>query len=138
MSEQNGALARRLYDDCWNAKKPEVANEIYAANHKMNEPGSPPAADGPKGVIDTIALYRSAFPDAHMTVHDVVASGDRVTIRWTATGTHTGDGLGIPPTGKAVRVSGLMLSRVENGKIAETWSLFDKAGMLEQLGLMSA
>jgi steroid delta-isomerase-like uncharacterized protein len=69
-----------------------------------------------------------------MAIEDQVAEGDKVVTRWTATGTHKGELMGIPPSGKKVRVTGIAIDRLEDGKIVESWSSFDQLGMLQQIG----
>ena len=77
-----------------------------------------------------------AFPDARVTVEDQVAEGDKVVSRWTATGTHTGDLMGIPPTERRIEISGITINRFSGGKIAEDWYQSDDLGMMQQLGVI--
>jgi predicted ester cyclase len=78
-------------------------------------------------------------PDLHITIEDLVEEGDRVAVRWRATGTLTGDGFGVPPTGKRMDMGGGMtIARVHNGRIAEAWNNFDFFGMHYQLGTLSS
>jgi steroid delta-isomerase-like uncharacterized protein len=79
-------------------------------------------------------MYLAAFPDTRMVIEDQVVKGDEVVTRWTATGTHKGELMGMPPSGKHVRVAGITIDRLEGGKIVEYWSSFDQLGMLRQLG----
>ena len=83
-------------------------------------------------------MFLSAFPDTQMTVEDELADGDKVATRWTATGTHTGELMGIPPTGKQVTVTGMDINRLVGGKIVEHWGEFDQMGMMQQLGVVPA
>jgi len=91
---------------------------------------------GTAGIKQFISIYRTAYPDTHFTVEDQVAEGDKVATRWTATGTHRGELMGIAPTGKRVTVTGIAITRVTNGKIVETWNNFDALGQLQQLGVI--
>lgn len=79
--------------------------------------------------------WRSAFPDLHVTPDLVIAEGDFVVVRWTARGTNTGTGNGIPATGRKVEVSGTAIFRFEDGKIAEEWTAANTIGLMRQLGL---
>ena len=79
-------------------------------------------------------MYRGAFPDLHFTLEDVIGEGDRVVVRWTATGTHKAEVMGVPATGKRVAVTGIEVSRFADGKLAETWVNWDALGLLRQLG----
>ena len=71
-------------------------------------------------------------------IEDVIAEGDKVAVRFTFRGTHQGELMGIPPTGKQVTISGMDINRIAGGKIAERWAVFDMLGMLQQLGVMPA
>src|SRR5215218_1495608 len=82
------------------------------------------------------AEYRQAFPDLRVSVEDLVAEGDRVAARLRFRGTHLGELDGIAPTGRRVDCSGIVISRIEEGKIAEDWANFDDLGMMRQLGLI--
>ena len=79
-------------------------------------------------------MYQAAFEDGMVTIDDMIAEGDLVVTRWTGRGTHTGELMGIAPTGKEVTVSGITIARLANGKIAEEWELMDALGMMVQLG----
>jgi predicted ester cyclase len=81
-------------------------------------------------------MSRGAFPDARVTVEDQIAEGDKVVDRWTATGTPTGDLMGVPPTGRRIEVSGITISRFAGGKIVEDWYQGDDLGMMQQLGVI--
>ncbi len=83
-----------------------------------------------------VTMTRTAFPDLHFTVEDQIAEGDKVMTRYTIHGTHQGEMMGIPPTGKSFTISGIGLDRIENGKFVESWESFDQLGMLQQLGVV--
>jgi steroid delta-isomerase-like uncharacterized protein len=78
----------------------------------------------------------AAFPDIQITVDDEIAEGDRVVCRWTVTGTHQGEFMGIPPAGKAVTRAGVAIYRLVNGKIAENWLFADDVDFMQQLGAL--
>jgi predicted ester cyclase len=89
------------------------------------------------GAVDLwIPVPRIFHLDTHFTIEDVIAEGDKVVTRWTARGTHKGELQGIPPTGKQVVVTGIVINRLVNGKLEEGWSNFDALGMLQQLGVI--
>ena len=89
---------------------------------------------GTRRVLEFARRIRDAFPDTKLNVEDCFAAEDKVAVRWTAIGTHIGDGLGIAPTGKTVQITGMTIARFENGKIVEGWDNWDRLGMLEQIG----
>jgi steroid delta-isomerase-like uncharacterized protein len=135
MSEQNKAIVRRLYEEIWDKGNLAVLDELHAVDavDHNRPPGLPP---GREGVKQFFRMYLAAFPDVRMVIEDQVAEGDRVVTRWTATGTHKGELMGIPPTGKQVRVSGIDINRLEGGKIIESWGSSDQLGMMQQLGVI--
>jgi steroid delta-isomerase-like uncharacterized protein len=98
-------------------------------------PPNPPTLDGFKAAIGG---YTSAFPDLIISGLEVVADGDTVATRWTASGTHEGDMPDIPATGKRVSVEGMNFYKLSNGRITEVWTQFDALSMLQQLGVMPA
>ena len=79
-------------------------------------------------------MHRTAFPDLRFVAEDVIAEGDKVVERRTSSGTHQGELMGIPPTGRQTTGSGVSIFRVANGKVAEQWVNWDMLGLLQQLG----
>ena len=78
----------------------------------------------------------SAFPDVHFTIDDMVVEGDKVAVRFTFSGTHKGEFMGIPPTDKKWTVWGIFIDRVADGKFVESWVRYDTLGLMQQLGLV--
>ena len=136
-AEELKAIFRRVFEEVYNQGKLNVADEIYAADYVLHNPASPEIR-GPEALKQFFAMYRAAFPDLHYTVEDLIAEGDKVVARWTATGTHQGELMGIPPTGKQVVVTGISIVRITGGKIVEDDSNHDALGMLQQLGVIPA
>ncbi len=139
-AEQNKALARRFFDEVCNGRKLDVAAEILTANHVYHGPLSVgPNRVGPEAMAQEVAIYQHAFADARWVVEEVFAAGDdRVVVRWRGQGTHTGELQGIPPTGRTVDVQSIWVCRVEGGKIAESWEVWDALRLLQQLGVVPA
>jgi steroid delta-isomerase-like uncharacterized protein len=134
MSEENKNLVRRWFEEVWNqgrlAAIPEMYHETGRA-HGFPDPDS--VISGPQEFAENCRSFRDAFPDVRITVDDLVAEGDKVAARWTATMTHTGDGLGFPATSKKVRVAGSSFLVCGNGKILEGWNYMDLTRMRLQL-----
>ncbi len=82
--------------------------------------------------------FRQSFPDIHVTVEQTVTEGDRVAAFCRVTGTHTGGGLGMPPTGRAFSIHGMTMIRVADGRLAEGWNCYDFLGLFRQLGIIAA
>jgi steroid delta-isomerase-like uncharacterized protein len=135
-TEDNKALVRRFYEEGWNQGNLAVFDELLAPNHVLHDPGFPQPIHGLEGFKQYYGGYATAFPGNQITVEAYIAEGDTVVSRWTGRGTHKGDLLGIPPTGKQVTVTGITINRIANGKIAEDWSNYDMLGMLQQLGVV--
>lgn len=138
MSEDNKAILRRFMDEGFNKGNAAIADELIAPNWVNHDPATPPLPPGPEGIKALFGIYRSAFPDLTFTVDDQIAEGDLVVTRWTARGTHQGELMGIPATGRSGVVTGIEIDRVVNGKIEETWVNWDTMGLLQQLGVIPA
>jgi steroid delta-isomerase-like uncharacterized protein len=133
MSAENKAAIRRFIGQAFNAGDLAVVDELVATNYVLH---FTPEVDGPEGMKQFISIYRTAFPDYTCTIEDQVAEGDKVVTRWTVRGTQKGELMGIPPTGKQVTMSGVVVDRLSNGRLLETWIQADTLGMLQQLGVV--
>lgn len=129
------ALVRRLHE-IWNTGDLSALEDVYAAEFVAHFPPSSelPERRGLDGVRRGVARIRSAFPDWHERVEDLVEEGDRVVSRYTSTGTHRGPFWGIPPTGHRISVAEISIFRVAGGRIAEQWCLVDELARMQQLG----
>ena len=130
--ERNKAVARRVYEQGLSQGVFEVPYTQDFVGHGGNATFR--HADG----IAEAMGWRLAFPDLKVDVDLILAEGDLVSVRWTARGTNTGAGNGIPATGKQVKVSGTTVFRMVDGAIAEEWTSGDSLGLLKQLGLFPA
>lgn len=130
--EENKAIFRRIVEEGFNKGNLAIVDELVATNH-VNHTDN---VHGPEEYKQFITMYRTAFPDLHMTIEDQIAEGDKVVNRWTSRGTHKGDLMGIPPTGKQITVMGMYVARIIGGKIVEEWGNFDALGMMQQLGVV--
>jgi predicted ester cyclase len=139
MADDGTTLVRRFIEEMINGNNLALADQLFAPTYVDHTPGAPPAPPGPAGMRDTVSIFHTAFPnDMRYTIDDLFGAGDRVAVRWTASGTNTGSLMGLPATGKAVAVSAVYIFRVEGGKLAEAWGDFDALGMQQQLGLLPA
>jgi len=134
-AQQRKAVARRVFDEIFNQGRFEVADEIYAkdfVNHGVSRDV------GLKEDQDAARGWKAAFPDLKMTVEMMIAEGSLVTVLWRGEGTNTGEGNGLPATGKRLAGRGITIWRIEGGKIREEWSEFDQLRIMTQLGLLPA
>jgi steroid delta-isomerase-like uncharacterized protein len=135
-AEENKAVSRRVAQEIFNGGNLDLADELYAPDYVLHDPSLPEDLHGPEGIKQYAAMSLGAFPDARVAVVDQVAEGDKVVSRWTATGTHTGDLMGMSPTGRRIEISGITINRFSGGKIAEDWYQSDDLGMMQQLGVI--
>lgn len=135
-TENNKAIARMLTEEVFNRGNLAVADKIIAQDFVHHDPNTKEFRSGPEGFKHFLARYRNAFPDLHITIEQQIAEGDLVVDRWTGRGTHSGELMGIPPTGKEVTLCGISIHRIVGGKITETWNNYDALTMLEQLGVL--
>jgi steroid delta-isomerase-like uncharacterized protein len=131
MVPEHEATVRRFFDDLWSDGDLSCADEVLAPTH-VHHVGDDTVV-GPAALKDMVARFRTAFPDLHFELEDVVSDADRVVVRWTATGTHEGEFAGIEATGRSARWTGIDLVRLEEGRIVELWASADGAGLFEQL-----
>ena len=135
MSESNKTIVRRLIEDAFNKGNLGTVDQLVANDYVYREPMLGEKR-GPQGCKEVFSMYKTAFPDARLTIDEQIAEGDRVVTRWTARGTHRGPLLGITPTNKQVTVQGMIISRIRDGKIVEEFETYDALGMLSQLGVI--
>jgi len=134
--EENKALARRVMADVVNTGNMALVDELVAPGFVRHDLGGGPDIVGPEGVKLLVAALRATFPDIQMTIEDVIAEGDKLVVRYTARGTHSGGIQGIAPTGRKVTWAGINIYRGEGGKVVETWQLSDGLGLMQQLGVV--
>ncbi len=128
--ELNKSITRRVYEEGLNQGRFEVPYSADFVGH-----GGRTTFTHADGMAEARG-WREAFPDLKITVDKQVAERDLVAVRWTARGTNTGTGNGIPATGRAVQVTGTTLFRVADGRIAEEWTCADSLGLMKQLGML--
>ena len=132
MTDASNNLVRRMYEEAWNEGKLDVIDEICAPDYVGIGPYG--NEHGPESVKRGVTNRRTAFPDIHVTIEDVISEGDKVAARLTFRGTHEGEFQGIQPTNKEVTWSGIWIYRVANGKFVERWHNYDMLGLMQQLG----
>lgn len=131
--EENKALVRRLAEEVWNEGNLAAVEEIY---HPLSvAPDVPQLPAGPVGTRMAVQMFRSAFPDFHMSTEHLLAEGDLVVARFRQQGTHQGDLFGMPATGKRADFEEIALLQVAGGQIIGTWYETDLLGLFAQLGM---
>ena len=115
----------------------QTIDEIVEPDVKIGTP-LPVEATGAQAIKEVFARLHRAFPDLHITVEDLIEEGDKVVGRHTVTGTHQGEYMGLPPTGKSVTYNEIFIIRFVNGRVAETWGVVDVVSQMKQLGMIPA
>ncbi|MFQ5911524.1 MAG: ester cyclase [Thermoplasmata archaeon] len=137
MPEANKAIAMRYTDEVWNQRELDVLDEIMGADVVSHEATTEHVVGhGLNAMKQGITIYLTAFPDLHSTIDSMIAEGDKVVQRWTATGTNKGELMGMPATGKQATWIGVTIYRFADGKIAELWWAWNALGLLQQLGVV--
>jgi steroid delta-isomerase-like uncharacterized protein len=137
MSDSNKQLVRRCIEEAVNKGNFNVVDELVSPDYIYREP-TVGEKRGRAGYRELITMYRNAFADLKLTIDEQIAEGNTVITRWTAQGTHRGELMGVAPTGKHVRVQGMIATRIVNGKVTEEDEVYDVFGMLRQIGALPA
>ena len=135
MSTEQQHVNDRIIKEVWNQGNLELLDELCDPNYILHDGIT--IIHGIEGFKHYIERDRTAFPDVHFTIEDQVVEGDKVVTRFICRGSHEGYLMSIAPTGKRMTVSGMILNRFVNDRLAESWINFDTFGMMRQLGVIS-
>jgi steroid delta-isomerase-like uncharacterized protein len=134
---ENVALMKRWFEEVWNEGRIATVTELLDADAKgFGQAGHGTGIHGPADFIPFVQRLRGAFPDIKTKVEEAFATDYQTVVRWSATMTHTGGDLGIPPTGRKVQVTGMTMVHIENGKIIAGWDNWDQLALLRQIGVV--
>lgn len=134
MNKSNEQIMRRFVDDILNAKNLSSLTELVHPDYVYRGPGE--ELRGPDGLKALLMTYRTAFPDLRIEIDELLAFGEATLLSFTMTGTHRGELLGHGPTGRSVKVHGMVRSRFCEGKIIDEWEILDQLKLFEQLGFI--
>jgi steroid delta-isomerase-like uncharacterized protein len=134
-TEQNKAVVRRWIEEGWNNHNLAVIDEVYAANYVQHEP-APETVNSSAALKQYVGTYLTAFPDLNLSIEDLIAEGDKVVWRLKSSGHNNGPFMGMPATGKAGSITGIVIFRLESGRIVEGWVNIDALGLMQQLGVI--
>ena len=134
---QGDTILHRWFEEVWNQRREATIDELMADNYVSHGLPGPDGQEvqGREAFKPFFRHYIQAFPDLRITVEDALVDGDRIAVRLSVTGTHTGPGVVAGPTNKPASFTGMCFARIENGKIAEAWNTFDFLSMYKQLGM---
>lgn len=134
-TDKNKRIVRRFYEEVLNEQKYDLLDEIAVEDYVIHDP-LPGLGDGRAGLKDLAQMLQALDP--RYTIEDEVAEGDEVAVRWTQEGKSVGEFLGVPPSGRTYRISGIHIHGVKDGKLTEHWHVVDQLSMLQQLGMIPA
>ena len=132
--ENNKATIREFFELVWNQRDEAAIDRFIAENAGGNDPDF---GMGREGFKRQWRKWQEAFPDLHFAVEEIIAEGDTVVARWTLTGTHRGPFLGIPATGKSIRVGGMSMDHLQDGVLVSGFDGWDSLGLRQQLGAIA-
>lgn len=131
MTESERELGKRWFEQVWNQGRREAIAEMMAPETVLHD--GERTTIGPSGFYSFFDRMRTTFSDMHVNVEDTIAEGDKLCIRWECTCRHTGEGLGVAPTGRTVHVTGISIMHLAGSMFVEAWQNWDMLGMVEQI-----
>ena len=135
MSQDSRAIGQRFFEE-QDRLRGGPADQLCASTYTIHIAGMGPM--DLEGHKQFASMFYAAFPDLRHVIEDTVAEGDKAVVSFTLEGTHKGDFMGIPATGKKVRVSAIVIFQIADGKVTQVFGIFDQAGMMQQLGAVPA
>ena len=136
MSESGNLQISRQTWDAWNAHDPAGYLKFLDPNYVIESDTIPQPIRGLEAARGFMQMYVDAFPDLHFSIDQMIANGDTVVTRWTATGTHRGPLMGIPATNRHAQTRGCTVTEIRNGKPVHDWTYWDTGNLLSQLGVL--
>jgi steroid delta-isomerase-like uncharacterized protein len=134
MPEDNKAIVHR-FEQAFAANDVATIDQLCDPNLVDHNP-IPEQKPGLSGFKETIAFYKTVFPDSRVEIHNIFGEGDLVATHWTVVGTHQAEFFGVPATGRQVRAEGMNIYRLAGGRITDVWTQFDGLGVMQQLGAL--
>ena len=125
-------MSRRWFEEVWNQRRVDIIDE-FLCNESFAETEGGTLRGAEQFKTQMYGPFLQAFPNLSVTIDGLVAQGDEVVVRWRATGTHNGDGLGIPATGKELSIRGMTWHRYADGKLLEAWDCWNQEALFSQL-----
>jgi steroid delta-isomerase-like uncharacterized protein len=138
MPTENKTIVRRLYEEVWNERKLEVVDELISPSHALQDPFVSGSQVGPGSYKRRVVELTTAFPDLCFNVEDTIAEKEKIVVSWIFSGTHKGEFMEIPATGKKISVEGITIHHIRNGKILDSNARWDALGLMRQLGAFPA
>ena len=134
VEEQNKEIVKRFWEE-FNKGNAEIFQELFSLDYAYYAPSDSPTPMSREEIMEFMKTFFEAFPESIWSIEDLIAAGDKVIVRFIYRGTHEGEFLDIPATGNKVEMGGIIITRIENGKIVEDRDESDMFGFMQQLGM---
>jgi steroid delta-isomerase-like uncharacterized protein len=138
MSMENKTIVYRLYEEVWNKRKLEVVDELISPSHALQDPIVSGSQVGPELYKRRVVELTTGFPDLRFTIEDTIAEKEKFVVSWIISGTHKGEFMEIPATGRKISVEGITIHHIRNGNILDSHARWDALGLMRQLGVIPA
>ena len=134
MSQENKSIASSLYDGVWNKRKLELVDQLISPSHALHDPIVSGSQVGPELYKHRVRQMTTGFPDLRITIEDTIAEKEKLVVSWVISGTHKGEFMEIPATGRKISVEGITIHHIQNGKILDSYARWDVLDLMRQLG----
>ncbi len=130
----NKELVKKFYQEVWNERKAQSVEKYLSPSHALVDPNAMDTKTGPEAYMEVLTRFRRAFSNLKFEVQEMVGEKDKVVASWTITGVHTGEYNGLAPTNKKITVEGISIHQIADGKIMDTYSVWDTLGLMKKVG----
>jgi len=132
--ESNKELVKKFYKEVWNDRKVHCVDKYLSPSHALVDPNAMDEKTGPEAYKAILTRFMRAFSNLKLEVQDMVGEEDKVVASWMISGVHTGEYNGIAPTNKKVLVEGISIHQIADGKIMDSYSVWDTLGLMRKIG----
>ena len=130
----NKELVKKFYQEVWNERKAQCVEKYLSPSHALVDPNAMDTKTGPEAYKDVLTRFLRAFSNLKFEVQEMVCEKDKVVASWMITGAHTGEYNGMAPTNKKITVEGISIHQIADGKIMDTYSVWDTLGLMKKVG----
>lgn len=130
----NRELVKKFYQEVWNERKAQCVEKYLSPSHALVDPNATDTKTGPEAYKEVLERFLRAFSNLKFEVQELVCEKDKVVASWTITGVHSGEYNGLPPTNKKIVVEGISIHQITDGKIMDTYSVWDTLGLMKKVG----
>jgi len=130
----NKELVRKFYQEVWNERKAQCVEKYLSPSHALVDPNAIDTKTGPEAYKEVVTRFMRAFSNLKFEVQEMVCEKDKVVASWMISGVHSGEYNGMAPTNKKLTVEGISIHQIADGKIMDTYSVWDTLGLMKKVG----